>query len=519
MVTDERIFFREATLRICGSLEIEKALWKFFHFIREFIPAEMIFLNVYDPGLGMIETVARADFKGGQTTSISTVIPSASRSAFAEVISRPDREPYIYTAERMRDHEIADPFSRTMGIPDAPVLVMRPKLEGKLLGGVVITNQQGAKYSPEHVHLMSLLNEPFAIALSNYLRYREVARLKDLLADDNRYLHEELRGQVGEEIIGANFGLRRVMELVRQVAPLSSPVLLLGETGAGKEVIANAIHRWSPRNEGPFIKVNCGAIPETLIDSELFGHEKGSFTGALAQKRGRFERAHRGTIFLDEIGDLPEEAQIRLLRVLQEKEIERVGGTEPIQIDIRVIAATHRDLEAMLNKGRFRQDLYFRLRVFPIAIPPLRERVADIPALVQHFMQKKAREMGLAYIPTLAPNAIDRLMNYPWPGNVRELQNAVERALILSKEQPLTFDDFAIPAPRSLPPAFPSDHEEQDSLSLNLAQSRHIARVLEMTGGRVGGERGAARVMGINASTLRKKMRKLGIPFGRKAGR
>jgi transcriptional regulator with GAF, ATPase, and Fis domain len=516
MAADEGDFFREATLRICGSLEIEKALWQFLLFIREFIPAEMIFLNVYDPVLGMIETVARADLGGGQTTSINTIIPPATRSAFTEAISRTDREPYLYTVEHMRDHEIARPFSRTLGMPDAPALVMRPKLEGKLLGGVVIINEQGAKYSAEHVRLMSRLNEPFAIALSNYLRYREVARLKDLLADDNRYLHEELRGQVGEEIIGANFGLKKVMELARQVAPLSSPVLLLGETGVGKEIIASAIHRWSPRNGGPFIKVNCGAIPETLIDSELFGHEKGAFTGALTQNRGRFERAHGGTIFLDEIGDLPHEAQIRLLRVLQEKEIERVGGTKPIQVNIRVIAATHRDLEAMLDKGRFRQDLYFRLRVFPIAIPPLRDRLADIPALVQHFMQKKAREIGLAHIPTLAPNAIGHLTNYSWPGNVRELQNAVERALIVSKEQPLAFDDLAIPAKRSLPEALPSDRMGPDSLNLNLAISRHIIRILEMTGGRVGGEKGAARMMGINASTLRKKMRKLGIPFGRK---
>ena len=519
MRIDEENFFREATLRICGSLEIEKALRQFLLYARKIIPTEMIFLNVYDPGLGIIETVARADSKSCQTTSIKTVIPSASRRAFAEVISRPDREPYLYTVEHMRDHEIADPFSRTLGMPEAPALVMRPILEGRLLGGVVIINNRAMKYSPEHVRLLALLNEPFAIALSNYLRYREVARLKDLLADDNRYLHEELRGQVGEEIIGANFGLKGVMTLVRQVAPLSSPVLLLGETGVGKEVIASAIHRWSPRSQGPFIKVNCGSIPETLIDSELFGHEKGAFTGALTQKRGRFERAHGGTIFLDEIGDFPQEAQSRLLRVLQEKEIERVGGTDPIHVDIRVIAATHRDLEAMLTEGRFRQDLYFRLRVFPVAIPPLRDRLADIPALVQHFMQKKAREMGLAHIPTLAPNAIDHLMNYSWPGNVRELQNAVERALILSNEQPLTFYDLAIPAKEKHTGTFSSRLIEHDSLSLNLALSRHIMRVLEMTGGRVGGEKGAARMMGINASTLRKKMRKLGIPFGRKAER
>ena len=216
----------------------------------------------------------------------------------------------------------------------------------------------------------------------------------------------------------------------------------MGETGVGKEVIANAIHNLSLRSNGPFIRVNCGAIPPTLMDSELFGHEKGAFTGALFQKRGRFERADGGTIFLDEIGELPLEAQVRLLRVLQEKEIERVGGTETIQVDIRVIAATHRNLDQMLAEGRFREDIYFRLRVFPIAIPPLRLRPEDIPVLVQHFIQKKCREMKTVKIPSLAPGALDRLMLYNWPGNVRELENAVERELIVNKGSLLSFDDL-----------------------------------------------------------------------------
>jgi transcriptional regulator with GAF, ATPase, and Fis domain len=207
--------------------------------------------------------------------------------------------------------------------------------------------------------------------------------LKERLADDNRYLHTELRRISGDEITGADFGLREVMHRVRHVAPTESPVLLTGETGAGKDVIANAIHLGSPRRDGPFIPVNCGAIPESLIDSELFGHEKGAFTGALAQKRGRFERAHNGTILLDEIGEMPLEAQVRLLRVLQHREIERVGGTSRILVDIRVIAATNQDLYSMVQAGRFREDLYFRLNVFPITVPPLRERAGDIPALVQ----------------------------------------------------------------------------------------------------------------------------------------
>ena len=242
--------------------------------------------------------------------------------------------------------------------------------------------------------------------MSKALEHQEIIRLKDMLADDNRYLFDELRSASGDEIIGSDFGLKAVMRMVQQVAPLDSPVLLLGETGTGKEVIANAIHYSSPRKDGPFIKVNCGAIPETLLDSELFGHEKGAFTGAISQKRGRFERANKGTIFLDEIGELPAQAQVRLLRVLQTKEIERVGGTTSIPVDIRIISATNRNLQEMIASGRFREDLWFRLNVFPIMIPPLRQRREDIPALVHHFIERKSKELKLTERPVLAPGAI-----------------------------------------------------------------------------------------------------------------
>jgi transcriptional regulator with GAF, ATPase, and Fis domain len=350
--------------------------------------------------------------------------------------------------------------------------------------------------------------------LSNSLRYIEVLKLKELLADDNRYLHRELSRQCGEEIVGADFGLKGVMDLVRQVAPLNSPVLLYGETGTGKEVIARAIHNLSQRSEGPFIKVNCGAIPESLIDSELFGHERGAFTGALSQKRGRFERAHGGTIFLDEIGELSPEAQVRLLRVLQEKEIDRVGGTQSIAVDIRVIAATHRDLQSMIRRNRFREDLFFRLQVFPIFIPPLVERKGDIPALVQHFIRRKSREMGLEDIPSLAEDAFEHLGSYHWPGNVRELENAVERTIILSRDRSLTFDDLAIsPGKNHLNVRNP---EAENTHTLDAAMRNQIQIALEKTEGVISGDRGAAKLLGIHPSTLRARMRKMGIPFGRK---
>jgi transcriptional regulator with PAS, ATPase and Fis domain len=342
--------------------------------------------------------------------------------------------------------------------------------------------------------------------------------LRDLLADDNRYLQDELRRLAGEDVVGADFGLKGVMDLVRQVAPLDSPVLLLGETGTGKEVIAGAIHKSSSRKDGPFITVNCGAIPETLLDSELFGYEKGAFTGALSQKRGRIERAHGGTLFLDEIGELPAEAQVRLLRVLQEKEIERIGGSSPVKVDIRVIAATHRDLEEMMALRRFRHDLYFRLRVFPIVIPPLRERKTDIPALVQHFILKKSRDMKRVVVPSPTPEAIERLMAYQWPGNVRELENAVERALILNPGDRLIFKEIGSRLVQKSPESrHPETPGPDGVLGLDEAMASHIRQVLTRCGGRVEGERGAARLLGIKPSTLRKRMTKLGVPFGRKA--
>jgi transcriptional regulator with GAF, ATPase, and Fis domain len=340
--------------------------------------------------------------------------------------------------------------------------------------------------------------------------------LKEMLADDNRFLQGELRRMTGEEIIGANFGLKQVMEEVRKVAVLDTPVLLLGETGVGKEVIANTIHASSPRSKGPLVKVNCGAIPDSLIDSELFGHEKGAFTGALSQKRGRFERAHTGTVFLDKIGELPLQAQMRLLRVLQQKEIERVGGTQTIAVDIRVVAATHRNLEDMVKAGEFREDLWFRLSVFPITIPPLRKRTSDIPELLQYFIREKVKDLKLPSVPDVAPGVIDRLLAYAWPGNVRELANVVEREIILHPHGPLTFEHVN-PA---IPPGGQAVEERQAATdNLDDAIRQHIQRVLNKASGKVHGPGGAAELLGVSANTLRNRMNKLGITYGRKGGR
>jgi transcriptional regulator with GAF, ATPase, and Fis domain len=300
------------------------------------------------------------------------------------------------------------------------------------------------------------------------------------------------------------------MEMVNTVARTTSPVLLLGETGSGKELIAKSIHQTSPRRDNPFVCVQCGAMPETLLDNELFGHEKGSYTGAISSKKGRFERANGGTIFLDEIGELSVDAQVRLLRVLQEKEFERIGGQQTIKVNVRIIAATHRDLQKMVKQGSFREDLWFRLNVFPIEIPPLRDRKADIPALVQHFILRKSRELNLPLQQALAPGTLDKMMQYHWPGNVRELQNLIERALIVSAGKPLEIlSDFA-QEENSFRPITGSRF-----LTLEELTRKHLQAALEQTNGRIEGEDGAARLLGLNPSTLRSKLRKFKILFGR----
>ncbi len=372
MGIDENDFFRRVTLHICSSLEIEIAMLRAMQFLKDFIPAEEIYMHLYESSLGAMRTIAGATVSEGRKMDRITPLPHAVREMVGgfsgmKAINQPESEPGL---QFMLGY---------YGRPDTSALVQLLEV-GQKLGALVLLAEGRNRFSEEHARLFSLLKEPFAIALSNTLKHQEVLRLKDLLADDNRYLQRELRNFSGDEIVGADFGLKGVMTKTRQVASLNSPVLLLGETGVGKDVIANAIHYSSPWKDGPFVKVNCGAISETLLDSELFGHEKGAFTGALSQKRGRFERADQGTLFLDEIGELPPQAQVRMLRVLQYKEIERVGGTKPIPVNIRLIAATNRNLEEMVKAGRFREDLWFRLNVFPIHIPPLRERRYSRPS-------------------------------------------------------------------------------------------------------------------------------------------
>ena len=515
MTVDKKDFFLNATLKICGSLDIEKALWNCLNYIREFIPAGHMSLHLYDRHTGTTEIIAHASIGNYRALSEKLVLPKkAQRQVEAQ------RSVRVRRVAKASEDAVAALPAKHIGCEELPLLIMNLVIEREFLGVVGVHGEPGILYEPEHSRLLALLNEPFSIAMTNTIRLRELQRFQSILEDNNRYLQDELLRTSGEELVGAEFGLKETMDLVHQVAPLNSPVLLFGETGVGKELVASVIHDLSPRREGPFIKVNCGAIPESLMDSELFGHEKGAFTGAIIKKRGRFERAHGGTIFLDEIGELSADAQVRLLRVLQEKEIERVGGIETIPVDIRVIAATHRNLSQMMAVGRFRNDLYFRLKVFPINIPPLRDRISDMPALLQHFIQKKCREMKLERIPALAPHALDQLLAYPWPGNVRELENAVERELILSRGGRLLFDDSDVTYTKKSPFMPQSDFNNESKhpaklMSLDRAMALHIRKALVIAQGKVEGKAGAAEILGINPRTLRHRMKKLNVPFGR----
>jgi len=513
---DKNEFFRQATSRICGNLEIEAALVSSLNFLRQEIPVDRMLLQFFEEGLNAMRTVAISTPHEGKMLNLLTPMSANARRDMMQFEKEyTNKSPD--TAWIIRDDPHLQPLFQEMlqsfKVNVTSLLVLPLRMSGDKVvggGGLILTTEGNEKFDEKHAELLYMLREPFAIAMSNALKHREVTDLRDMLADDNRYLHGELHRLSGDEIVGAHFGLKEVMYKVRQVATLDSPVLILGETGVGKDVIANTIHYSSLRSDGPFVSVNCGAIPDTLIDSELFGHEKGAFTGAFNQKRGRFERAHNGTIFLDEIGELPLQAQVRLLKVLQSKEIERVGGVKTIPLDIRIIAATNRDLEEMVNQHEFREDLWFRLNVFPILIPPLRDRRSDIPALLQHFILLKSRELKLPAIPRLAPGAIDPLMDYNWPGNVRELENVVERSLILNPKGPLNFGHMCLE-----PMEKTTDEVNDDEVSFNLDEnvSQLIHRVLKKTHGRVHGPGGAADLLGINPSTLRNRMRKLGIDY------
>jgi len=503
-------FIREITLRICSSLEIKESLRRAFEYLKELVPLEALVLFIVDERLGAIRRIEHAS----ENIILPPQLTPLPEGLLQKIVARNYSEPFIVDTEKDEIFSALEPMLKFEGNTH---LIVPLRIKGELIGGVTLQASGEGRFDEELLQLAGCLAEPFAIALVNALAHEEVLRYQAILLDDKRFLNWELHGGDAEGIIGGSTGLSNVMEMVRQVAPLNNTVLILGETGTGKEMIANAIHFSSPRRNGPFIKVNCGALPENLIDSELFGHERGAFTGAVAESRGRFERAEGGTIFLDEIGELPPAAQVRLLRVLQNREVERVGGKRPIPVDIRVIAATHRNLQSMVAQGSFREDLWYRLSGFPIVVPPVRQRREDVPALTRHFVTVRSRDLGLGVPPSIAPGALLRLMEYDWPGNVRELENLVERELILHREGPLTFSTVLPDSAQKNVPPVAGGGRPPYPLNLDEANAMHITEVLKLADGKIDGPGGAAELLGINPSTLRSRLEKLGVSYRRRA--
>ncbi|MGO9336553.1 MAG: sigma 54-interacting transcriptional regulator [Terracidiphilus sp.] len=381
---------------------------------------------------------------------------------------------------------------------------------GEVIGTLGVLSRLEDSIGQHEADVLIRIASQVAMAVDNSMAFQRMAEFRDKLRQEKQYLEEEINLENRfEDIVGESAGLRQVLKQIETVAPTTATVLIQGETGTGKELLARAIHRLSPRRDHTFIKLNCAAIPAGLLESELFGHEKGAFTGAIARKLGRLELAHGGTLFLDEVGEMPLDLQPKLLRALQEREIERLGGTRSIPVDVRLIAATNRDLADMVQEKQFRSDLFYRLKVFPIFAPPLRERSRDIPVLVRHFVATHSRRMGKV-IETIPDETMQALIRWPWPGNIRELENFLERAVILTRG-PVLYVPLAELETKALESQDAAEETAVEATTLHTAEREHILRVLRETAGQIGGPDGAAERLGLKRTTLNSKMKKLGI--------
>jgi formate hydrogenlyase transcriptional activator len=517
------------TNSITANLELKEVLRAIAANVREVMCCNAVNISLPGPEPGSFRLYA-VDFPGGrgflrEETIVSPGDDSPPGRAFKTL------KPVIWTPSSSALDSHGHNIAAAEGIKTVCFIPLVNR--GRALGILALVRTTEDNFTQEDVDFLSQAAGQIAIAVENALAYEEISQLKDKLALEKLYLEEEIRAEMDfEQIVGTSPALKHVLQLVKTVAPSDSTVLLLGETGTGKELIARAIHDRSRRKDRTFVKLNCAAIPTGLLESELFGHEKGAFTGAISQKIGRMELADQGTLFLDEVGDIPIEIQPKLLRALQEREFERLGSTHTRRVNVRLIAATNRDLEKMIADRQFRNDLYYRLNVFPIRIPPLRERREDIPLLVSYFVQKFAKQMqkDIEAIPT---TVMKGMKAWEWPGNIRELENFIERAVILSRGRSLDAPLDELREPVSKPASAAAGESVEDAHVARIVkktleslkevrarpikknktedQRHEIERVLRETDGRVGGADGAAARMGINRTTLLSRMKKLKI--------
>jgi len=495
----EEAIMLQLSTALLANMDVRRLLGAISASIGELIPHDCATLAFYDSATG--ELIANFLSAGQGDTQREVRLPlenSPAGEAFRT------REPVVL--DRMQDSAFAAQTMRHLTGLGMQSGCWVPLIHrGEVIGTMMVASRLEGTFSQREAEVLTQVADQVAMAVNNALAFRQIQELRDRLGQEKQYLEEEINLERRfEDVVGESAGLRRVLREIETVAPTDATVLIQGETGTGKELLARAIHRWSPRSERTFIKVNCAAIPTGLIESELFGHEKGAFTGAIARKIGRLELANEGTLFLDEVGELPLDLQPKLLRALQEREIERVGGSRPIPVNIRLVAATNRDLAQMVAEKQFRSDLYYRLKVFPVFAPPLRERAGDIPILVRHFVATHSRRMG-KHIETIPEETMAALARWQWPGNIRELENFLERAVILTRG-PVLYVPLA-----ELEIAEQQDLPEWENPTLQAAEREHILRVLREAQGQIGGPTGAAARLGLKRTTLNSKLKKLGI--------
>jgi PAS domain S-box-containing protein len=502
--TDRKRAEESVTLQLTGALlanlDVSKLLGAISASISELIPHDAATLALIDPPTGDF-TVQFLGSNQGETRRGAARIPRQPSPAGIAFLSR---EPVLIANLKEAEFPAAAIGHLTaLGMQSACWVPLIH--HGEAIGVLATASRLESAFGPHDADLLTQIAVQVAVAVDNAMTLRHISEVRDRLAQEKQYLEEEIDVvNRFEDIVGESTGLRHVLKEIETVAPTDATVLIQGETGTGKELLARAIHRLSPRRDRTFIKVNCAAIPAGLLESELFGHEKGAFTGAIARKMGRLELAHEGTLFLDEVGELPMDLQPKLLRALQEREIERLGSNRPIPVNVRLIAATNRDLGQMVAEKQFRSDLFYRLKVFPIFAPPLRERAGDIPVLVRHFVSAHSRRMG-KMIDSIPPQAMEMLKRWKWPGNIRELENFLERSVILTRGSSLYVPLAEL---ESVPE---EESEELETTTLEAAERDHILRALIEAKGQIGGPDGAAARLGLKRTTLNSKIKKLDI--------
>ena len=502
---DRRQLLLEVSNAVVSNLSLKELLLAVSGWLRKFFEVDFASMVLHDEESGQLRVHALDGPVPGGVLGEGAIIPFEGSPPGLAITTRK-----TVVRDRLDFNEFFSPAMRQAYDAGLRCGISVPLIcHDRVLGTINVGSLKEAAFTSDDAELLEQIAVQVAIAVENSLAFGEVAALKNKLASEKLYLEEEIQTEYNfEEIIGQSATLKRILQQVATVAPTDSAVLLCGETGTGKELIARAIHNLSNRRERTLVKLNCAAIPTGLLESELFGHEKGAFTGAIAQRVGRFELANKGTLLLDEVGEIPLDLQPKLLRVLQEHEFERLGSSRTIKTDARLIAATNVDLPQMVAEKKFRSDLFYRLNVFPIMIPPLRERVDDIPLLIGYFTQKHALRMNKR-IDKIPKSTVDALSDYAWPGNVRELENFIERSVILSSglELQAPLGELRTTTISSTPVAQPAS----GPVSLEDVERRHIAEILEQTRGVIGGKGGAAEILGLPSSTLRNRMKKLGL--------